>query len=85
MQKWEYAVLDVEVEEKRPFWQRDSAVLVYFKFPKPTGIAIKPDKSQGDRNLKDAIGRVVGQLGLEGWEMVGSQGEYLLYFKRPLP
>ena len=55
------------------------------------GVALKRDKSKGDRSDDDATARAIAQLGLEGWELVnGAWGEMrgekaFLFFKRRIP
>ena len=85
MQRWEYASLDIVVTNPGGLFQVTSARLILFQYPKAKVIHIQPDKSQGDKNVAEAAFRILAQMGLDGWEMVGAQGEHILYFKRPIP
>ena len=83
MQRWEYASFTVETRNPGGLFSNTSARLIFFRLPKSEGAQIKQDRSQGDRNIADAIARAVAQLGADGWEMV-SADEFTMYFKRPI-
>lgn len=89
MPKWEYAEMYFKPYEG--IFDQNKYVLVFFK---PTGITridIKQDKAKGDKDFYDARGRILTQLGIDGWELVAVNhtgihtNSEILYFKRPLP
>jgi hypothetical protein len=79
MQKWEYAWI-TEVDPRT--WG-----LIFYKVSDTVKIRITQDKARGDKSVDDALLRTVAQLGLDGWELVGTSGENakMMFFKRPLP
>ncbi|HEY7125202.1 MAG TPA: hypothetical protein VH540_14715 [Ktedonobacterales bacterium] len=83
MQRWEYAIYDITVTQG--MLGGTSAKVVFLKHPRREVLEIKPDKSQGDRNIHDAWMRVLAQMGIEGWELAATQGEHIWVFKRPIP
>jgi len=84
MQKWEYAAVTMTITNVSSIFQRTDARLFFFGPAGHRRIDIKQDKSQGDEDTVQAVFRIIAQLGMDGWELAASQGEGLLYFKRPL-
>ena len=77
-------MVSVTITNAGKMFERTDARLLYLGLSGHKRIDIKQDKEQGDANTSVALGRTIAQLGLDGWEMVASQGEGLLYFKRAL-
>jgi hypothetical protein len=72
MQKWEYCYIDRYMAHVRNFTPGG-----------PSDAQIRADGAMGDQTVDDAIARLVANLGLNGWEMVGYDVKGI-YFKRPL-
>ena len=78
MQQWDYASLtDIGSHN----WG-----LVFYKVSGTLTYRITQDKTRGDKSPDDPLLRTVAQLGLDGWELVGTEGENakMMFFKRPL-
>ena len=82
MQRWEYCML--VGDETNPG-------LVFYGAAGPEQQAIAVDPAKGDRTAVNAWMRVVGELGLAGWELVNAHPVVGLsttatefFFKRPV-
>lgn len=84
--KWEYcSILQI--------YQTQFCSLVTYRNPGPAELMVlERNKEKQDQSNHDTAGRMIAQLGLDGWEMVGvATGDFgyganasRLYFKRPI-
>lgn len=85
MQRWEYCHVFVEFGAKEFGFVR-------YGTAGDDRTRIRKDAAFGDEDTADTAQRLIAQLGLDGWEMVGGSDAFygvgsarLYVFKRPLP
>lgn len=84
MRRWEYCHVFVG-------FGAETQKVVRYQVTGPAYTDVRKDEAYGDTDATDAAYRLVAQLGLDGWEMVGASdanqfGQQRLYvFKRPMP
>ena len=75
--KWEYCQIQAFSTPYR---------IVFMRANGAQSIEIKRDRSKGDHDDNDAYQRAIAELGMQGWEAIGYQGQTgNILFKRPLP
>ena len=89
MQKWEYCSVQISWFGQNPTMK---ASWRHCATTGSKGGELSREKKMSDKDAWDAAYRLIAQLGLEGWEMIGISNYGFTYeridthwFKRPLP